>query len=281
MTMDTSRGRIYGLTWPTGYLLRFDLSTRELKNLGPVSGEGEKGKGPAYRTLCRSLIVDPGDGTLYLTSSEGNVLRYPPEGGSVEKMEGVDLVKDYFGVYDPSSPGHMGYNWRQTLWYRPKSAVYGVHGNSGYLFRFKPATPSVEVVERITSKPSKLSGMFDQFSYGYLGFTLGPDGQTIYYLTGGPIYVEGKRVEGKKTTAMGESKGQENLHLVTYGLAGAGYQDHGPILLDNGDRPAYVNSIAVGRDGDVYTLSRITEAGRTRTDLIRVRGPFSSAAPAR
>jgi hypothetical protein len=28
--------------------------------------------------------------------------------------------------------------------------------------------------------------MFDEFSYGYLGFTLGPDEQTIYYLTGGP-----------------------------------------------------------------------------------------------
>jgi hypothetical protein len=280
MTMDTARGRIFGLTWPTGYLLRFDLSTRELKNLGPVSGEGEKGKGSSYRTLCRSLIVDPGDGTLYLTTSEGNILRYSPNVDSVEKME-VDLVKDYFGVYDPSSPGHMGYNWRQTIWYPAERAVYGVHGNSGYLFRFEPGIPRVEAVERITSMPSKKSGMFDQFSYGYLGFSLGPDGNTIHYLTGGPIYIEGRRVEGKKTTAMGESKGRENLHLVTYGLAGSGYKDHGAILLDNGDRPAYVNSIAVGPNGDVYTLSRITEAGRTRTDLIRIRGPFSSGSAGR
>ncbi len=55
----------------------------------------------------------------------------------------------------------------------------------------------VELLDRLTSVPSKLSGMFDQFSYGYLGFTLGPDGHTIYYLTGGPIYVDGQRVWGR------------------------------------------------------------------------------------
>ena len=54
----------------------------------------------------------------------------------------------------------------------------------------------MEVLERLTSVPSKLTGMGDQFSYGYLGFKLGPDGRTIYYLTGGPIYIDGKRVMG-------------------------------------------------------------------------------------
>jgi hypothetical protein len=190
------------------------------------------------------------------------------------------MVKDYFGVYDPASPGHMGYNWRQTFWYPPERVIYGVHGNSGYLFRFDPRAPSVEVIERITSLPSKRTGMFDQFSYGYLGFALGPDGQTVHYLTGGPVYVDGKRVEGKKSTAKGEAKGQENLHLVTFDIPKARYTDHGPVFLENGDRPAYVNSIAIGNDGDVYTLSRITQQGRTRTDLLRIHGPFSSSSEA-
>jgi hypothetical protein len=271
MAMDTNRGRLYGLTWPTGYLLRYDLATRQLLNIGPVSGEGEKGKGPQYRTLCRSLIVDPRDGVLYFTNSEGSVFRYVPERNLIEKVE-ADLVKDYFGLYDPTSPGHMGYNWRQTVWYEPGGVIYGVHGNSGYLFRFDPRAPSVEVVERLTSLPSKRSGMFDQFSYGYLGFALGPDGHTIHYLTGGPIYIDGKRVEGKKTTAMGEAKGQENLHLVTYDLRKGEYTDHGAIFLENGDRPTYVNSIAVGKDGTVYTLCRVTERGARRTDLVSIGG---------
>ena len=275
MTMDKERGRLYGLTWPTGNLLRYDLAGKELKDLGPVSGEGEKGKGPAYRTLCRSLIVDPEDGTLYFTRSEGTIFRYLPERDVVEPVPGVDLVKDYFGTYDPSSPGHMGYNWRQTVWYKPGKAVYGVHGNSGYLFRFTPGASNLEVLERLTSVPSKLSGMYDQFSYGYLGFTLGPDGHTINYLTGGPVYDEGKRFEGKKSTAKGESKGVEDLHLVTYDIVDGKYVDHGAIFLENGQRPAYVNSIAVGKDGTVYTLSRVENQGRTRADLIGIRGPFT------
>ncbi len=274
MTMDKQRGRLYGLTWPTGYLLRYDLAGKELKNLGPTSEQGEKGRGPAYRTLCRSLIVDPRDGTLYLTRSEGTILRYLPEKDAVEPVPGVDLMRDYFGCYEPSSPGHMGYNWRQTVWYPAGQAIYGIHGNSGYLFRFDPRAANLEVLERLTSLPSKRSGMYDQFSYGYLGFTLGPDGRTIHYLTGGPVYVEGRRIEGKKSTAKGESKGVEDLHLVTYDIVEGSYVDHGRIFLENGQRPAYVNSIAVGKDGTVYALSRFEDQGKTRADLISIRGPF-------
>jgi len=271
MNMDPKRGRLYGITWPTGYFLRYDLAGRELRNFGPVSEQGEDGKGPTYRTLCRSLAIDPQDGSVYFSTGDGIIKRYRYDKDAIETVEGDDLRKDYFGQYDPTSPGHMGYNWRQIVWYPRENAFYGVHGNSGYLFRFDPRAPRVDVIERITSEPSKRSGMFDQFSYGYLGFTLGPDGHTLYYLTGGPIYVAGRRLAGKASTAKGESKGEENLHLVTFDIEHQKYADHGPIFFANGERPAYVNSIAVGRDGTVYALSRVTENGRTRTDLIAVR----------
>ena len=103
-----------------------------------------------------------------------------------------------------------------------------------------------------------------------------PDGRTLHYLTGGPVYVDGKRVTGKKTTAMGESKGTENLHLVTYDIVTNAYKDHGAIFYENGERPSYVNSIAIGKDGTVYTLARMTENGRMRTDLVKIPGPFTS-----
>ena len=271
MNMDTRRGRIYGITWPTGYFFRYDLGRREWKNLGLYARKGESVRGPDYRTLCRSIAIDPEDGSAYFSNADGQILRYVYDKDAVEGVEGEDLRKDYFGQYDPASPGHMGYNWRQTFWYAPEKRIYAVHGNSGYLFAFDPRGPRVEVLERITSEPSKRAGMFDQFSYGYLGFTLGPDGHTIYYLTGGPIYEGGKRVTGKATTAMGEAKGRENLHLVTYHIPTRTYKDHGPIFFENGERPSYVNSIAVGRDGTVYALSRITEGGKTRTDLFSVK----------
>lgn len=268
--MDKQRQRLYGITWPTGRLLRYDLPSKQIKDLGPVSEQGEDGKGSTFRTICRSLTVNPDDGSVYFSTSDGLIHRYDYATEALSVITTDDLKKDYFGLYDPSSAGHMGYNWRQTFWYGPDKAIYGVHGNSGYLFRYLTASGQVEVLDRITSEDSKRSGMFDQFSYGYLGFTLGADGQTIYYLTGGPVYENGRRVKGKDSTAKGESKGRENLHLITWHIPTRRYTDHGAIFFANGQRPNYVNSIAAGKDGSVYALSRISEDDHAKTDLIRI-----------
>jgi hypothetical protein len=269
MTMDPKRGRLYGITWPNGYFLRYDLASKNLKNLGAISEEGEAGTGPTYRTLCRSMVVNPDDGAVYFTTSEGDIHRYRYDRDAIEKVQEDNLRKDYFGTYDHTSPGHMGYNWRQAVWYAPEKAIYAVHGNSGYLFRFDPAASRVDVIERITAQPSRRSGMFDKFYYGYLGFGLGPDNRTLHYLTGGVIYKNGRPLIARSEGKVG-SRGEENLHLVTYDIPAGTYKDHGPIFFENGQRPAYVNSIAVGKDGSVYALSNITDGGHTRTDLIRI-----------
>ncbi len=235
-----------------------------------MCADGEDGKGRSTARLPLDC-VDPESGRAWFTTSEGSILVYDPAKDAVSVVQGEDLKKDYFGLYDPTSAGHMGYNWRQTVWHPGEKAIYGVHGNSGYLFRFEPDVPRVQVLERLTSVPSKLSGMFDQFSYGYLGFALGPDGYTLHYLTGAPIYVDGKRLAGKSSTAMGEAKGLEDLHLITYNVRKNEYQDHGAMFYENGQRPLYINSIAVHKNGSVYFLARITEAGKTRTDLVELK----------
>ncbi len=274
MNMDTTRGLIYGLTWPTGYLFRYDIAKKEMKDLGAFTGKGEDGKDKDFRVVCRSIAINPEDGSVYLTNAEGQIKCLKLGADAVETIEGEDMKKDYFGTYDVFTSGSMAYNWRQVFFYGPEKKIYGVHGNSGYLFRFDPTVPRIEVLERLTSIPSKLTGMGDQFSYGYLGFKLGPDGHTIYYLTGAPIYENGKRVKGATSTAKGEAKGLEDLHLITYDLKDGKYLDHGAIFFPDGTRPLYVNSIAIGADGTVYTLGRITENGKTRTDLISIPNPF-------
>jgi hypothetical protein len=270
-SMDTRRGRIFGLSWPSGMFFRYDLATKQWKNFGKMCAKGEAGKDAEYRTVCRSIAVDLTDGSAYFTTSEGAILRYRADNDSVEPVAGEDMKKDYFGLYDPTSPGHMGYNWRQTFWNPNDQSVYAVHGNSGYLFRFDPRAVKVEVLERITSEPSKRTGMFDQFSYGYLGFAPDRDHRTIYYLTGAPIYKDGKRLAGKSKTAMGEAKGLEDLHLIAWHIASGKYTDHGAIFYPDGQRPLYVNSIAVGHDGTVYSLGRIKRDGKVVTDLFAVR----------
>jgi len=276
MTMDPDRRRLYGLTWPTGYFIRYDLRTKQLKDLGLQTELAESVRGAKYRTLCRSLVVDPRDGAVYFSTAEGDIRRYDYAADTISTVPGDNLRKDYFGQYDPTSSGTMGYNWRQVVWYSPENAIYGVHGNSGYLFRFDPTAAHVDVLDRITSLPSQRTGMFDEFSYGYLGFILGPDGNTLYYLTGGPIFAGGKRVAGKSVAQKGESKGAENLHLITYYIPTHKYIDHGPIFLPDGQVPQEVNSIAVGKDSSVYALAAVTQNGRNRTDLMQIPGPIAS-----
>jgi hypothetical protein len=242
--------------------------------MGPVSASGEAGTpGEDYRVLCRAMVVDPRDGAVYYSTSEGDIFTYHYDSESITKLEGIDLRLDYFGIYDPAQLVSMGYNWRQILWHPFEKVAYGVHGNSGYLFRFDPRQPKIELVDRIASRPSKKSGMYDQFSYGYLGFTLSEG--ILYYLTGGPVCdSKGQRITGEKHIAKGAAKGVENLHLVTYDIRNQKYADHGPVFYADGGRPTYVNSIAVGPDNNIYTLARFEHNGKTIEDLVKIPHPF-------
>ncbi|MHA8072636.1 hypothetical protein V7S77_12000 [Aquirufa ecclesiirivi] len=280
MVMDTQRGHIFGITWPTGKLFYLDVKSGQLQLFTAVSGSGESGTpGVDFRSLCRSLFVNPNTGIAYFSTAEGDIYQINPYSISVSRLEKAHLRLDYFGQYTPTYPGSMGYNWRQIIWYEPEQVAYGVHGNSGYLFRFDPSTEQMEVLERLTSIPSKRSGMFDQFSYGYLGFQLGPDQETLYYLTGGPIYQDGKRLEGEKQIAKGAAKGLEYLHLITYHIPSHHYQDHGPIFYEDGNWPQYVNSIAIDLEGKVYALARIPRNHQVRCDLIQINAPLSFNRP--
>lgn len=271
MTMDKKRMHLYGITWPKGYFIHYDIQNNQLKNLGLISQQGEFGKiGEDYRVLCRSLVVDPRDGSVYYSTSEGDIYSYNPSSDtSPQKLEDVNLRLDYFGKYDPTIAGSMGYNWRKIHWYEPENKAYGVHGNSGYLFTFDPVEKKIEIVDRITSEPSKKCGMFDQFSYGYLGFIINKEG-VIYYLTGAPIYKDGKRVAGLEKISMGAPKGLENLHLVTYDIPKKEYKDLGPVFYEDGLIPTYVNAIAVTDNNDVYTVARFAHNGLIVDDLIKI-----------
>ncbi|MCX6213002.1 hypothetical protein [Spirosoma sp.] len=280
MTIDRVRGYLYVLTWPLGYLIQYTIATRNLQPIGLTCGRGEAGTvGDDYRVICRSTFVDPSDGRLYLSTAEGDILTYCPDKKTLNKVDGAHLRLDYFGRYDPTRPGSMGYNWRKISWSASEAVAYGVHGNSGYLFRFDPRQSTLTVVERITSEPSKRSGMSDQFRYGYLGFQLGPDDTTVYYLTGGPIPADEKKQEGAESSVKESGSAQENLHLVTYHLPTFHYQDHGPIYYADGTRPSHVNSIAIGADGTIYTLARFDYEGHSVQDLIKISSLLANSYP--
>lgn len=266
-TMDPQRGRLYAITWPSGLFLRYDMHTHQLKNLGPISLGGEKGiPGKTFRVLCRCLALDPDNGSVYFTTADGNIFRYRYDTDSIEEVKGCNLRKDVFGCLDPSRPGTMGYNWRRAIWYAPQKVFYAIHGRSGYLFKFDPQAQKVEVIERLVSNPTRESGMYDAFSYGYLGFKLGPDGHTIYYLTGAP------RAPRDRERSAGKTPGDE-IHFVTYDIKSGKRTDYGVLQLKNGERPFFAEAIAIGKK-NIYTVAKVRDPnGHVRVDLLSFPNP--------
>ena len=277
LNMDAARGSLYGLTWPNGLFLVFDIETRRMRNLGPVCRGGEVGSGDQYFCLVRSFAVDPRDGRVYFTTSDGAVHRYDPGADRVEPFPAVHFKRDIFGQWDPHRPGHQAYNWRDILWHEESQAFYGVHSGTGWLFRFDPRAGSLELLERICAEELRRTGHFQPYHYGYLTLQLGPDRDTLYYLTstfatmapdGGGVEPAAHRVPpGFRSTeggarALSLPDGRriiETIHLVTYGLATREYADHGALRLDDGRYPRMSQCHAVHPNGRCYTAPWIPQ----------------------
>lgn len=252
--MDGNRGRLYGLTWPSGDFLSFDLKTHRLRDFGSFFEKGEAGTiGSTYRAICRRIVLDPDDGNVYWTTGDGTLREYLYKSDSVGTVPDVSLRKDYFGQFDPSKYG-MAYNWRAAVWNPNDHSIYGINGASGYLFRFDPVTRKLRVLRRLTSRPSQASGMFDKVPYGYLGLALDAGTDTLYYLTGSPLPPRPGLDEGS--------------HLITYDIATGKYEDHGEIMLDNGEPAGDEQAIVIGHHGTIYTLTKMHRDGRLVMDLI-------------
>jgi hypothetical protein len=155
----------------------------------------------------------------------------------------------------------MAYNWRAAIWVPSEQAIYGVNGRSGYLFRFDPRARSVAVLARLTSEASKRTGMFDGMEYGYLGLALGADGHTLYYLTGAPL-----SSDKNGTKAAAEQK--DGTDLITYDISNHNYVDHGQVSLSRGGPIDPPQSLVMGSDGTLYTLSFVVQDGKSGIDLI-------------
>ncbi|MBI4909435.1 MAG: hypothetical protein HY820_37805 [Acidobacteria bacterium] len=258
MEMDKRLGKLYGITWPSGLFLSYDLATRKLQNHGFTAGKGERGTGSEFRVVSRSIAVDY-RGQATISTAAGDLLFYDPATNKLQKIEGTTLRRDAFGQWDPDRPGSMAYGWRQVVYYRPGNVFFGVHGGSGRLFRYNPSGKEVYLEDRIASQKSREMGMYDSFRYGYLGLTLGPDGHTLYFLTGTPA--------------------GEEIRFVTYHIPTGRYTDHGAIVLDDGRRPTWAQAIAVGPDKRIYTVSKLMENGKLKTDLVSFPDPLQTPAP--
>lgn len=257
LAMDGARGRLYGLTWPSGIFLVYDIETGRLRELGGISRGGESGEGEEYFCLCRTFAVYPRNGNAYITNPDGEILCYSPGKDRVERVEGTSLRRDILGHYTGHEHGLQCYNWRKIVWHEESELFYGVHPRSGYLFVFDPATHRLDLVERIVSDELRASGAFEPFNYGYLSLDFGPDRETLYYLTSaGRAAVEGGRVVEGTT------------HLVTYNIRTHARADHGALRLEDGRYPTMSQTLAVHPNGTLYACPWIEKPDRAESDPV-------------
>lgn len=267
--MDTKRGRIYCITWPSGYFFRYDVARDEIKEFGTVFDDGEQGKGDRFQKISRSIALSPDNGAVFFNNAEGKIFEYDYEKDELAVVEHENLVKDYFGCLDPNTPETMGYQWRQSRWSELNKKIYAVHNESEYLFTLDPVTRKVEIVDRIAALASKKAGVM---GYGFsLGMVFSHNGRILYHISHahpGDEQLRGLSQEEKEKLRL------KNNHLIAYDIVEHKYADLGKIVFEEGDEPLHINSLALSKDNVFYGMSyRITKDGKRITDLLSFKLP--------
>jgi outer membrane protein assembly factor BamB len=140
LTIDRTRRTIYGLTYPRGHLLVWDLRTGRIEDKEATVPPPRPVKEPRdtvyIRYLPRALALD-GDGNVYGTRESGLMWRFTPAKRIIDPLEakipctkGMDEDWLYNHVADSFCLGSDG-------------LIYGGTTSDGYLFVFDPKNGTV------------------------------------------------------------------------------------------------------------------------------------------
>lgn len=242
VAMDSGRGRLYALTWPSAIFLYYDIGTGRKKSFGPAVVGHSYVNTVETGGVPRSLAVDPRDGNVYWNNMDETLSRYNFSKDTVELVPNYKFDRPIFKVRERGNPDDTAF-WRSIRWSRAIGRFVGQTFYGEHLFSWDPQTGVIEVMDRIAIAPIRKSGEIMRAS---LAFELSPDGRTVYYVNGASPGFEG-------------NKGAEPdpLHLVTYDLIDHRYTDHSAIRLEDNRAPDYCQGLEIGRDGNLYLVCNI------------------------
>ncbi|HQH69619.1 MAG TPA: hypothetical protein PK166_14565 [Candidatus Hydrogenedentes bacterium] len=269
MAMDTQREVLYGLTWPSGILLTYDIAKQEMRCWGGVQGRGEWGEHPwEWDRVCRTLGVAP-SGEVYGSTMYGRIWKFDPAAyNAVTYIHGLDLARlPVSQSAVETQRGDFQYNWRVIDWNPATKSFWGITWETTTLFEFDPAANYLRTVDEM--RPGAYRGMPRNPEISQLGFMLGP-GNTLFYLAHGP-----------EVALDGRPAAQSGLYLLTYDIQREELTNHGPILSRDGRRVFFSESIAIGgQDEHIYTVAWVEVIDPARRDEIakaRAFGPAETA----
>jgi hypothetical protein len=268
MAMDQEREVLYGLTWPSGILLSYDIGKGALQCWGAVQGRGEWGHHPfEWDRICRRLGVAP-TGEVYGSTMDGRIWKYDPsQENRVSFIEGLDLSKAPLSQSAAeTTKGDFESNWRGIDWNPATKSFWGILWETTTLFEFAPSASYIRSVAEL--RPEAYQGMPRNPEISQLGFMLGPN-NTIFYLAHGPEV----EIEGRPSV-------QSGLYLMTYDINKGVLANHGPILSRDQRRVFFAESIAIGSDDHLYTVAWVEVTDPVRKESIakaRAFGPAETA----
>ncbi len=257
MTMDKENEILYGITWPSGLLVSYEVETNDLRCWGAVQSRGEWGHHPwEWDRICRTLGIDP-DGNVYGSTMDGEIWKYDRrETPRVRYIEGLDLSKVPFSQSaEETSKGDFQNNWRAIEWNPNTGSFWGILFETTTLFEFIPSKNYVRSV--VDLRPEQYRWMPRNPEVSQLGFTIGPE-NTIFYLCHGPAVA----IEGKPEV-------QSGLYLLTYDIDENRLTNHGPVIAENQRRVFFSESIEIGPDDHIYTVAWVEVTDPERIATIR------------
>ncbi len=243
MTMDTKNEILYGLTWPSGMLVSYNINQDDLRYWGAVQHRGEWGHHPTeWEMICRTMPLDP-TGCLYGSTMDGQIWKFDPtQDRTVSYIKGLDLKRVPFAQSaEATLKGDFKHNWRSIEWNPKTNSFWGLHFETTTLFEFNPLTNYIQAIADM--RPEAYQGMPRNPEVSQLGFTLGPQ-NTLFYLAHGPEVV----IKGRKDT-------QSSLYLLTYSIDEKKLINHGPIFSPDKRRVFFAESITIGRDDHIYSVA--------------------------
>ncbi len=257
MAMDKANEMLYGLTWPSGLLLAYDIKGGEMRCWGAVQGRGEWGHHPdEWDRICRTLAVAP-DGRVYGTTMDGRLWRFDArDERPVTYLDGLDLSKVPFTQSAAATlKGDFQNNWRVIEWNNATKSFWGLHFETATLFEFIPDSGYIRAV--VEMRPEPYRGMPRNPEISQLGFILGPK-NTLLYLANGPA-----------VAMAGRPPLQSAVYLLTWDIDKEVLTDYGPVIGPDHRRLFFTESLARAQDGRLYTVAWAEVLDPARAEAIR------------
>jgi hypothetical protein len=237
LAADLQRRQLYGVTFPSGRLLRCDIESREVHDLGPTDSEVHQQDGRAdWVESVRCLVVHPRTGAVYGSRKSGEIWRYLPDSG-VSTL--TPNVRD--GIVGNAHDTALSWSmWRMAVLGPKGDHVYAVHRGTTSLFRWHLESGAITPLARLCTDADL--GAADSRNASRLAFAM--QGDLIVHLAHGPaVAVPARR------------PARYQAHLITYNTRSAKRTDHGPLTAPGGRRIIHADTLAIMPDGRLFTLA--------------------------